>query len=51
MATREEWQDYFNELKEMLRKIQESDLPEDIKEELTDRYLEKLSIISKYFLD
>ena len=51
MATREEWQDYFNELKEMLRKIQESDLPEDSKDELTDRYRENLSIISKYFLD
>ena len=45
MATREEWWEYFNELKEMLKKIQESDLPEDIKEELIDRYLEKLSIV------
>ena len=51
MATREEWWKYFNELKEMLKRIQESDLPEDIKEELTDKYLEELSIISKYFLD
>ena len=51
MATREEWREYFNHLKEMLKKIQESDLPEDIKEELTDRYLEKLNIVSKYFLD
>lgn len=51
MATNEEWHEYFNELKEMLKKIQESDLPEDIKEELTDRYLEKLSIVSKYFLE
>lgn len=51
MATKEEWQEYFNELKEMLKKIQESDLPEDIKEELIDRYLEKLSIVMKYFLE
>lgn len=51
MATREEWWEYFNELKEMLKKIQESDLPEDIKEELIDRYLEKLSIVMKYFLE
>ncbi len=51
MATREEWNEYFNELKEMLRRIQESDLPADIKEELTDKYLEKLNIVSKYFLD
>lgn len=51
MATREEWREYFDELKAMLRKIQESDLPEDIKEDLTDRYLEKMNIVSKYFLD
>ena len=51
MATKEEWQEYFNDLKEMLKRVQESDLPEEIKEELTDKYLEKLSIISKYFLD
>lgn len=51
MATKEEWHEYFNHLKEMLKKIQESDLPEDIKEELIDRYLEKLSIVMKYFLE
>lgn len=51
MATKEEWWEYFNELQEMLRKIQESDLPTDIKEQLTDRYLEKLNIVKKYFLE
>ena len=51
MATNEEWWEYFKHLKEMLEKIQKSDLPEDIKEQLTDRYLEKLSIVKKYFLE
>lgn len=51
MATNEEWWEYFNELQEMLKKIQESDLPDDIKEELTDKLLEKLSIVKKYFLE
>lgn len=35
----------------MLKKIQESDLPDDIKEELTDKLLEKLNIVKKYFLE
>ena len=51
MATNQEWWEYFNELQEMLKKIQESDLPDDIKEELTDKLLEKLSIVKKYFLE
>ena len=36
MATNEEWWEYFNELQEKLKKVQESDLPDDIKEKLTD---------------
>lgn len=51
MATNEEWWEYFNELQEMLKKIQESDLPDDIKEEMTDKLLEKMSIVKKYFLE
>jgi hypothetical protein len=51
MATKEEWWEYFNELQEMLKKIQESDLPEDVKAELTDKYLDKLNIVKKYFLE
>ncbi len=51
MATREEWWEYFNELQEMLKKIQESDLPDDVREELTDKYLEKMNIVKKYFLE
>ena len=51
MATNEEWWEYFKELQEMLKKIQESDLPDDIKEELTDKLLEKLNIVKKYFLE
>ena len=51
MATNEEWWEYFKELQEMLKKIQESDLPDDIKEELTDKLLEKMSIVKKYFLE
>ena len=33
MATNEEWWEYFNELQERIQKIQESNLPDDIKEE------------------
>ncbi len=51
MATTEEWWEYYKELQEMLKKIQESDLPEDIKQELTDRYLDKITIVKKYFLE
>ena len=51
MATNEEWWEYFYELQEMLKKIQESDLPDDLKEKLTDSYLEKLSIVKKFFLE
>lgn len=51
MATREEWWEYFNELQEMLKKIQESDQPDDVREELTDKYLEKMNIVKKYFLE
>lgn len=51
MATNEEWWEYFNELQDMLKKIQESSLPDDVKEKLTDKYLEKLSIVKKYFIE
>ena len=51
MATTEEWWEYFNELQEMLKKIHESNLPDDIKEELIDKYLKKLSIVKYYFLE
>ena len=51
MATTEEWWEYYKELQEMLKKIQESDLPEDIKQELADRYLDKMTIVKKYFLE
>lgn len=51
MATNEEWWEYFNELQSMLKKIQDSDLPDDIKEDLTDKLLDKLSIVKKYFLE
>lgn len=51
MATREEWWEYFNELQESLKKIQESDLPDDIKEKVTDKLLDKLNIVKKYFLE
>lgn len=51
MATNEEWWEYFNKLQAMLKKIQESDLPNDVKEKLIDRYLEKLSIVKKFFLE
>lgn len=51
MATIEEWREYFHELQEMLRKIQESDLPDDVKEKLIDSYLDKMNIVSKYFLE
>lgn len=51
MATSEEWWEYFDELQEMLKRIQESDLPDDVKEKLTDKYLEKLSIVKRFFLE
>lgn len=51
MATNEEWWEYFNELQGMLKKIQDSDLPDDIKEKLIDKYLDKLSIVKKFFLE
>lgn len=51
MATREEWWEYFKELQERIKKIQESDLPDDIKEELIDRDLDRLNIVKKYFLE
>ena len=51
MATNEQWWEYFNELQAMLKKIQDSDLPDDIKEDLTDKLLDKLSIVKKYFLE
>lgn len=51
MATSEEWWEYFNELQERIKKIQESNLPDNIKEELIDRDLDRLNIIKKYFLE
>ncbi len=51
MATKEEWWEYYNELQDKLEKIQKSDLPEEIKQELTDIYLNKMSIVKKYFLE
>ena len=51
MATREEWWEYFNELQERIKKIQNSDLPSDIKEKVTDELLDKLNIVKKYFLE
>ena len=51
MATKEEWWEYYNELQDKLEKIQKSDLPEEIKQELTDIYLDKMSIVKKYFLE
>jgi hypothetical protein len=51
MATNEEWWEYFKELQEKLKKVQESDLPKDIKEKYTDMLLDKLNIVRKYFLE
>ena len=51
MATNEEWWEYFNELQEKLRKVQESDLPDKIKEKYTDLILDKMNIVKKYFLE
>ena len=51
MATNEEWWEYFRELQDKLKKIQESDLPNDIKEEYTDMILDKMNIVKKYFLE
>ena len=51
MATIEEWWEYYKELQEKLEEIQKSDLPEEIKQELTDIYLDKMNIVKKYFLE
>lgn len=51
MATIEEWWEYYKELQEKLEEIQKSNLPEEIKRELTDIYLDKMSIVKKYFLE
>lgn len=51
MATNEEWWEYFRELQDKLKRIQESDLPNDIKEEYTDMILDKMNIVKKYFLE
>ena len=51
MAANEEWWEYFRELEEKLRKVQESELPEEIKEKYTDMLLDKLNIVKKYFLE
>ena len=51
MATREEWWEYFNELQERIKKIQDSDLPDDIKEDLIDKDLDRLNIVKKFFLE
>ena len=51
MATIEEWWEYYKELQEKLKEIQKSNLPKEIKQELTDIYLDKMSIVKKYFLE
>lgn len=51
MATVEEWWEYYKELQMKLEDIQMSDLPNDIKQELTDIYLDKMNIVKKYFLE
>ena len=51
MATNEEWWEYFYELQEKLKQVQESDLPNDIKEKYTDMLLDKMNIVRKYFLE
>lgn len=51
MATVEEWWEYYKELQEKLEEIQKSDLPKEIKQELTDIYLDKMNIVKKYFLE
>ncbi len=51
MATNEEWWEYFKELQEKLKQVQESDLPKDIKEKYTDMLLDKMNIVRKYFLE
>ena len=51
MATNEEWWEYFNELQRKLEQVQESDLPDDIKEKYTDMILDKMNIVKKYFLE
>jgi len=51
MATIEEWWEYYKELQEKLEEIQKSNLPKEIKQELTDIYLDKMSIVKKYFLE
>jgi len=51
MATNEEWWEYFNELQKKIKRVQESDLPDDIKEKVTDELLDNLNIVKKYFLE
>ena len=51
MATNEEWWEYYKELQDKLEEIQKSDLPKGVKQELTDIYLDKMSIVKKYFLE
>ncbi len=51
MATVEEWWEYYKELQKKLEEIQKSNLPKEIKRELTDIYLDKMSIVKKYFLE
>ena len=51
MATNEEWWEYFKDLQEKLKKVQESDLPNDIKEKYIDMILDKMNIVKKYFLE
>lgn len=51
MATNEEWWQYFKNLQEQLKKIQESDLPDEIKKKYTDILLDKMNIVKKYFLE
>lgn len=51
MATKEEWKEYFERLKLRLEIINNSKLDDATKERITDELLEKMSIVSKYFLE
>ena len=52
MATKQEIKDYYKELKNAIRHIQNSALLNDReKEELTDALLERIKIVYKWFVD
>ncbi len=51
MATKEEFDKYIAEIKEKIKIIQNSKLNERQKEQLTDYYLERISIAYKYFME